>query len=76
MSFFHNSCRFERTLDVLSRLGGLSEAAQERALAFWRRLEESLARLGGGLKPRVDLRTILRRLGSGLEASCGVLKAS
>ena len=45
-------------------------------LAFWWRLEESLALFGGGLKPRVDWRTILRRLVGGLEASCGVLKAS
>ena len=45
------------------------EAAWKRVLAFWRRLEESLALLGGGLKPRVDRRTILMRLGGGLEAS-------
>ena len=64
----------------MGRLGGLSEDAWKRVLAFWRRLEESLALLGGGLKPRVDWRTILMRLGRGLEASCrrleGVLEAS
>ena len=51
------------------------EAAWKRVLAFWRRLEESLALLGGGLRPRVDWRTILMRLGGGLEASCGRLEA-
>ena len=50
------------------------EAAWKRVLAFWRRLEESLALLGGGLKPRVDWRTILMRFGGGLEASCGRLE--
>ena len=50
------------------------EAAWKRVLAFWRRLEESLALLGGGLKPRVDRRTILMRLGGGLEASWGRLE--
>ena len=50
------------------------EAAWKRVLAFWRRLEESLALLGGGLKPHVDWRTILMRLGGGLEASCGRLR--
>ena len=55
--------------DVLGRLGGVLEAAWKRVLAFWRRLEESLALLGGGLRPRVDWRTILMRLGGGLEAS-------
>ena len=44
-------------------------------MAFWRRREESLAPLGGGLKPRVDRRTILMRLGGGLEASCARLEA-
>ena len=52
----------------------------EVVLAFWRRLEESWALFGGGLKPRVDWRTILRRLGGGLGASCrrleGVLEVS
>ena len=56
------------------------EAAWKRVLAFWRRLEESLALLGGGLMPLLDQRTILMRLGGGLEASCGrfegVLEAS
>ena len=64
----------------MGRLGGLSEGAWKRVLVFWRRLEESLALLGGGLKLRVDWRTILRRLGGGLEASWrhlgGVLGAS
>ena len=50
------------------------EAAWKRVLAFWRRLEESLALLGGGLKPLVDWRAILMRLGDGLEASCGRLE--
>ena len=62
--------------DVLGRLGGVLEAAWKRVVAFWRRLEESLALLGGGLKLLVDWRTFSRRLGGGLEASCGVLKAS
>ena len=57
------------------RLGGVLEAAWKRVLAFWRRLEESLALLGGGLKPLLDWRTILMRLGGGLEASCARLEA-
>ena len=50
------------------------ETAWKRILAFWRRLGESLGLLGGGLKPRVDWRTILMRFGGGLEASCGRLE--
>ena len=50
------------------------EAAWKRVSAFWRRLEESLALLGGGLKPLVEPRTILLRLGDDLEASCGRLE--
>ena len=42
------------------------EAAWKHILAFLSGLEESSALLGGGLKPRVDWRTILRRLGGGL----------
>ena len=56
------------------------EAAWKHVLAFLSRPEESSALPGGGLKPRVDWRTILRRLGGGLGASCrrleGVLEAS
>ena len=52
------------------RLGG----CWKHVLAFWKRLEESLALLGGGLKPLLDWRTILMRLGGGLEASCGRLE--
>ena len=55
--------------DVLGRLGVVLEAAWKRVLSFWRRLEESLALLGGGLKPRVDWRTISMRLGGVLWAS-------
>ena len=65
MSFFHNSCR----------LGGVLEAAWKLVLLFWRRLEQSLTLLGGGLKSRVDRRTILMRLGGGLEASCTRLES-
>ena len=54
----------------MGRLGSLLEAAWKHILAFLSRLEESSALLGGGLKPRVDWRTILRRLGGGLGASC------
>ena len=50
------------------------EAAWKLVLLFWRRLEQSLTLLGGGLKSRVDRRTILMRLGGGLEASCGRLE--
>ena len=46
----------------MGRLGSFSEAAWKRVLAFVRRLEESLALFGGVLTPRVDWRTILRRL--------------
>ena len=60
----------------MGRLGDLLEAAWKRFWFFWKRLEKVLALLGGGLEPRVDWRTILKRLGGGLEASCGVLKAS
>ena len=60
----------------MGRLGGLSEAAWKRVLAFSSHLEESLALLGGALKPRVDWRTNLRRLGGGLEPTYGVLKVS
>ena len=48
--------------DVLGRLGSFSEAAWKRVLAFLRRLEKSLALFGGVLTPRVEWRTILRRL--------------
>ena len=50
------------------------EVAWKRVVLFWRRLEQSLTLLGGGLKLRVDWRTILMRLGGGLEASCGRLE--
>ena len=50
------------------------EAAWKIVLLFWRRLEQPLTLLGGGLKSRVDRRTILMRLGGGLEASCGRLE--
>ena len=60
---------------VLEVLGGVLEPSWKCVLSFWRRREESLAPLGGGLKPRVDRRTILMRLGGGLEASCGRLEA-
>ena len=43
-------------------------------LAFWRRLEESWALFGGGLKPRVDWRTFLKRLGDILRRLEGVLE--
>ena len=61
-------------------LGAVLEASQRLLgnvfLACLRRHEEYLALLKGVLKPRVDSRTIFRRLGGGLEASCGVLKTS
>ena len=50
------------------------EVAWKRVVLFWRRLEQSLTLLGGGLKSRVDRRTIFMRLGGGLEASCGRLE--
>ena len=69
-------CYFVRThavVQALSRHLGTSwsvlEAAWKPVLLFWRRLEESLTWLGSGLKTRVDWRTILMRLGGGLEAS-------
>ena len=60
----------------MGRLGGLSEGAWKRVLVFWRRLEESLALLRGGLKLRVDWRTISKRFGSVLWRLEGVLEAS
>ena len=68
MLFCHNSCRCESTL---ATSWAVLEAAWKLVLLFWRRLEQSLTLLGGGLKLRVDWRTILMRLGGGLEASCG-----
>ena len=59
----------------MGRLGDLSEAAWKRFWFFWKRLEKVLALLGGGLEPRVGWRTISKRFGGGLEASCAVLKA-
>ena len=60
----------------MGRLGNLLEAAWKRFWFFWKRLEKVLALLGGGLEPRVGWRTISKRLGGGLEASCAVLKVS
>ena len=54
----------------MGRLGGFSEAAWKRVLAFSSHLVESLALLGGALKPRVDWRTNLRRHGGVSELPC------
>ena len=64
----------EGVFGVFWRFGDVLEPSWRCVLAFWRRHEEFLAPLGGGLKPRVDQRTILMRLGGGLEASCGRLE--
>ena len=65
----------EAVFGVFWRFGSVLEPSWRCVLAFWRRREESLAPLGGGLKPRVGRRTILMRLGGGLEASCARLEA-
>ena len=79
MSFFYDSCRLggclEGVFGVFWRFGGVLEPSWKCVLAFWRHREQSLAPLGGGLKPRVDRRTILMRLEGGLEASSGRLEA-